>query len=282
MTSKLDRIGNLVVQLKNKTKHIDNFQLFETNHRNLFHTTEKLTATEQNFSKTDISETNLRDIKLDQLFVWDFRGMFENLKQIELLNCHIEKWHRAMILTTSINGNSHQIFLSQQNALGTHAERAGGILYVRRCAKVIVHVVENQFCTEEVPVRVSSDNTSEVIRYMDPISRVFYRNFTLINCNPMYPNALELQNGSWITYGRRIQLIEKPNDMPNYRVNVNWSTLAPMEGLFNDKDLELSKRAQRLRHSRKTITGREVFLGQGGLYEHETLEYFFQHGLKVQ
>ena len=58
------------------------------------------------------------------------------------------------------------------------------------------------------------------------------------------------------------------------RVNVNWSTLAPIEGIFNDKDLELSKRAQRLRHSRKTITGREVFLGQGGLYEHETLEYF--------
>ena len=90
----------------------------------------------------------------------------------------------------------------------------------------------------------------------------------------MYPNALELQNGSWITYGRGIQLIEKPNDMPNVRVNVNLSTSAPMEGFFNDKDLELSKRAQRLRHSRKTITGREVFLGQGGLYEHDTLEYF--------
>ena len=44
--------------------------------------------------------------------------------------------------------------------------------------------------------------------------------------------------------------------------------------VFNDKDLELSKRAQRLRHSRRTITGRDVFLGQGGLYEHETLEYF--------
>ena len=112
----------------------------------------------------------------------------------------------------------------------THAERVGGIIYVHRCAKVIVHVVENQFCTEEVPIRMSSDNTSEVIRYMEPISRVFYRNFTLINCNPMYPNALEFRNGSWITYGRRIQLIEKPNDMRNYRVNVNWSTLAPMDG----------------------------------------------------
>ena len=128
LTSKLDRKRNLVVQLKNKTKYIDNFLLFETNHRNLFYTTEKLTTTEQNFSTTDISETDLRDIKLDQYFVWDFRGMFENLKQIELLNCHIEKLHRAMILTTSINGNSHPIFLSQQNALGTHTERAGGIL----------------------------------------------------------------------------------------------------------------------------------------------------------
>ena len=149
--------------------------------------------------------------------------MFENLKQIELIYCHIKRLHRAMILTTPVNGNSHQIFLNHQNALGTHAERVGGILYVHRCAKVIVQVVKNQFCTEEVPIRVSSDNSSEGIRYMDPISRIFYRNFTLINCNPMYPNALELQNGSWITYGRRIKLIHKPIDMPNYRVNVNWN-----------------------------------------------------------
>ena len=47
-----------------------------------------------------------------------------------------------------------------------------------------------------------------------------------------------------------------------------------MEGFFNDKDRDLSRRAQRLRHSIKTITGREVFLRQEGLYEHETLEYF--------
>ena len=90
----------------------------------------------------------------------------------------------------------------------------------------------------------------------------------------MYPNAIELQNGSWITYSRRIQLIDKPNDMPNSTVNVNWSTYAPMEAFFNDKNRELNKRVQRLRYSRKTITGREVFLGKGGLYEHETLEYF--------
>ena len=90
LTSSLDRKRNRVVQVKNRTKQIDKFQLFETNHRNVFYTKQTLTATEQNFSPTDISETDLRDIKLDQLFVWDFRGMFENLKQIKLLNCHIE------------------------------------------------------------------------------------------------------------------------------------------------------------------------------------------------
>ena len=62
--------------------------------------------------------------------------------------------------------------------------------------------------------------------------------------------------------------------MPHYRFNVNCSTSAPKEGFFNDKELELVKRAQKLGHSRKTITGREVFLGQGGLYEHETLVFF--------
>ena len=72
LTSKLDRKRNLVVHLKNKTKHIDHFLLFETKHRNLFYTMETLTATEQNFSPTDISETDFRDIKLGQFFVWDF------------------------------------------------------------------------------------------------------------------------------------------------------------------------------------------------------------------
>ena len=54
----------------------------------------------------------------------------------------------------------------------------------------------------------------------------------------MYPSALELQNGSWITYGRRLELIDKLDKMPNHRVSVKWSSTAPMEGLFNDGDPE--------------------------------------------
>ena len=62
--------------------------------------------------------------------------------------------------------------------------------------------------------------------------------------------------------------------MPNHRVNFYWSSSALNEVLLNDHELEVSKTPQRLRHLRKTITRREDFLGQGGIYEHETLEPF--------
>ena len=110
--------------------------------------------------------------------------MFEVLNEIELLNCHIEKRQRATILTTSKNGNAYKVFINQQNALGLHTQRAGGVLYVHKCTKVVVRVIHNSFCTGEVQVGVSSDNSSEGIGYMDPISKVFYRNFTITNCNP--------------------------------------------------------------------------------------------------
>ena len=107
-------------------------------------------------------------------------------------------------------------------------------------------VPTNLFCTgqfEVLPIRVSAENNSEGIRYMDSISRLFYRNFTLINCNSVYPSALELQNGSWITNDRRIRRVNWSTELteltvPYQRVNVNWSTSTPMEGFFNDQDLE--------------------------------------------
>ena len=110
--------------------------------------------------------------------------------------------------------HTHQVFLNQQNALGLHAERAGEVLYVHNCAKFVARVIESLFSNKELPFRVSSDKSSEGIRYMDPVSNVFYRSFTITNCNHLYPNTLELQNGLWITYGRQIELIEKPMRFP--------------------------------------------------------------------
>ena len=72
-------------------KHPQTGRLFETNNRNLFFTNGTMRIRKRHFSPTDIFETDLRDTKLDQIFAWEFRGIIENLKKIELLNCHIEK-----------------------------------------------------------------------------------------------------------------------------------------------------------------------------------------------
>ena len=93
-----------------------------------------------------------------------------------------------MTLTTSINGKANQVFLNQQNALRLHAERAGGVLIVHKGAKVVVRNIESSFCTEDLPVRVSSDNSSEGIRYKDPIyPKVFYRSFFNNELQPLVP-----------------------------------------------------------------------------------------------
>ena len=91
LTSKLDEKRNLEVQVKNKNKQVDELQIFETNHRKLYYTNESFRIKERNFSLTDVYETDFRDTKLHQLFVWYFRGMLANLKEIEQLNCHIRE-----------------------------------------------------------------------------------------------------------------------------------------------------------------------------------------------
>ena len=61
----------------------------------------------------------------------------------------------------------------------------------------------------------------------------------------------------------------------------NWSKLCYIREIQLNFDIELIKKAQMLRHSGKTITGREVFLGQGGLYENKVL-WVFPQGLGMR
>ena len=63
-------------------------------------------------------------------------------------------------------------------------QSAGAEIYVHHCAKIIVELTALNYCTEEVPIIVRRNDKSYV-RYMNPISKVFYKNFTLIKCNPL-------------------------------------------------------------------------------------------------
>ena len=45
---------------------------------------------------------------------------------------------------------------------------------------------------------------------MNLTSKVFYRNFTLKNCNPLFLNVFQLGNGSCLAFGQDLTIVEKP------------------------------------------------------------------------
>ena len=87
---------------------------------------------------------------------------------------------------------------------GTHVERAGSVLYVHKCAKMVATITKLPFCTEEVPVLVEGRNFSS-IRYMDPITKILYHNYTIAACKPLYPNIVKLEDGSFQQYRRTLK-----------------------------------------------------------------------------
>ena len=78
----------------------------------------------------------------------------------------------------------------------SHVERAESVLYVHKCAKLVETITKVPFCTEEVPVLVEGQNFSS-IRYMDPITKILYHNYTMAAGKPLYLNAVKLEDGSF-------------------------------------------------------------------------------------
>ena len=84
-------------------------------------------------------------------------------------------------------------------------ESVGDVQYIHSCAKMEGTVVTKTFDTEDVLVRRWHANET-IIKYVNPISKVFQINYTVAEGNAFYPNLLYLTNGSWITYGSKIEL----------------------------------------------------------------------------
>ena len=64
------------------------------------------------------------------------------------------------------------------------------MLYVHKCAKMVATITKLTFCTEEVHVLVEGQNFSS-IRYMDPITKILYHNYTIAACNQLYSKIVK-------------------------------------------------------------------------------------------
>ena len=76
------------------------------------------------------------------------------------------------------------------------------------CAKMVATITKLLFCTEKVPVLVEGQNFSS-IRYMDPITKILYHNYTIAPCNPLYPKVVKLEDGSIQRCGKTLKRINR-------------------------------------------------------------------------
>ena len=117
------------------------------------------------------------------------------------LQCEIQrlKIQRLIELSKKIVSPSAALFEK-----GTHVESAGSVLYVHKFAKMVATITKHPFCTEEVLVLVEGQKISS-IRYMDPITKLLYQNYTIAAYNPLYSNVVKLVDGSFQQNGEKLR-----------------------------------------------------------------------------
>ena len=183
---------------------------------------------------------------------------------------------RQMILNGLIslasNLDNPNLFLGYGFMIGIHAEKSGAVLYVHKCAKVEAHIADFPYCTEEVPVLLGNDT---VIKFMNPITQVVYPNYTLTSCDPIAPYMYRTSEGTWMHYGNDHSVARPPESLSVFS-HLDFSDNLPSlhtAGLFSYQNLRLSAKARVLKYSRRTISGREVYLGPRSHYTHPGLNH---------
>ena len=126
------------------------------------------------------------------------------------------------------------------------------------------------FCTEEVPVLVKGQNFSEAsIRYMDPITKIVYHNYTIAACNPLYAIVVKLEDGSFQQYGEMLKKFNRDIFQWSMNNNLNVSDENLHRSLFSISDAKHIQIARTIRHNCKGALSREAFRDLDGKKNHE-------------
>lgn len=99
------------------------------------------------------------------------------------------------LVSLASNLDNPNLFVGTGSMVGIHAEKAGAVLYVHKCAKVSLRLADFGDCTEEVPVILEGSNE---IRFMNPITQVVYPNYTIAPCDPIFPYMYKTVEGMWM------------------------------------------------------------------------------------
>ena len=189
------------------------------------------------------------------------------LMEIRTLQCETQRLRTQTTIEISKSSVSPSVTLFQK---GTYVERAGSVLYVHKCAKVVATITKLLFCTEEVLVLVEGQNFS-FIRYMAPITKIMYQNYTIAACNPLYPNVVKLEDGSFQQYGETLKHFNREIYQWSMNSDLNVSNENLHRSLFSTSDVKHSQIVRKIRHNSKRIISREAFRDSDGKHSHENL-----------
>ena len=129
------------------------------------------------------------------------------------------------------------------------------------------------------------------IRYVDPITKILYHNYTMAACNPLYSNANLEDSRSTIRRNDKIQQYGEALNKFNreiYQWSMNINLNVSFENLhrshFSTSDVKQSQIARIISYNSKGIINRDAFRDSHGKYSHENFihrnDQFQQHFLK--
>ena len=115
---------------------------------------------------------------------------------------------------------------------------------------MVATITKLPFYTKQIPVLVEGQNFSS-IRYMDPITEILYHDYTIAACNPLYPNAVKLEDGSFQQYGETLKNWNRKIYQWSMNSNLNVSNENLNCSLFAISDLKQIQIAQKICHNSK-------------------------------
>ena len=99
------------------------------------------------------------------------------------------------------------------------------------------------------------------IRYLDPLTKDVYRNFTIAACKLLYQNVFKLEEASFQQFKALYQLPMNSNS------NVSAQNLH--RRFFFTSDIKQKQIARTIRHNSKGIISQEAIRDSDGKYSHE-------------
>ena len=138
---------------------------------------------------------------------------------------------------------------------------------------MVATITKLPFCIEEISVLVEGQNFS-FLRYMGTITENLYHNYTITASNPLYPNVVKLEDGSFQQYGATLQKFNREIYQWSMKNILNVSDENLHCSLFSISDVKQSQISRTIRHHSKGIISREAFRDSDGKYSHENFIYW--------